>query len=310
MRHVLIGFALTGLLIAGCNQFQAYRGSTPPPQVATAPAAVPTAEQLVNYVNANAARIQTLKCDDLDLDAKQGHQPVGLRGWMVCQKPRSFRMGAKVLGKQELDMGSNDNEFWYWIGKAEPPYLVHCSYQDLQAGRVRQMPFPFQPEWVMEALGMSEYAPAVREDGSQRYQVRATATNLELIEEARSPQGAPIRKVTVFFRGQAQGNTPQVTDHILQDATGKEICRAHITAVQGDPRGSGAVIPHKVALTWPAERVELKMTLDGLKVNAPLSPHEQQALFKRPNMNNVQSYDLARGLDNPNGRLQRAGLFR
>ena len=308
MRHIPIGLGLGALaVLVGCNQFQAYRGTTPPPgPVARVPATTPTATQLVEYLNKNAGRIQTLDCGDLDLDAKQGHQPVSLRGWMVCQKPRSFRMGAKVLGKQELDMGSNDNEFWYWIGKNEPPYLFHCSYPDMQAGKAR-MPFPFQPEWLMEAMGMSEYAPAVREDGSQRYQVKATPSSLELIEESRSPQGAPIRKVTVFNRGEAQGNVPQVTAHILQDGNGKEICGAYITEVQGDPRGSGAVIPHKVRLSWPAERIELKMKLDGLTVNAALPPQRQQTLFSRPQMRNVQTYDLARGLDNPAGRVQRAG---
>lgn len=305
MRNISIGLGVF-LFLVGCNQFQAFRGNAPPPQVAQTPAATPTIPQLVDYLNLNSRRIQTLDCDDLDLDAKQGHQPVSLRGWMVCQKPRSFRMGAKLLGKQELDMGSNSNEFWYWIGKAEPPYLFHCAYQDLQAGKAR-MPFPFQPEWVMEALGMSEYAPATREDGSQRYTLKELPTTLELIEETRSPEGAPIRKVTVFYRGEARGTTPQVTAHILQDGNGKEICGAYITEVQGDPRGSGAVVPRRVRLSWPAERVELKMKLDGVTLNGALPPQRVQTLFTRPQMRNVQTFDLARGPDNPPGRVQRTG---
>jgi hypothetical protein len=141
--------------------------------------------------------------------------------------------------------------------------------------------------------------------------VRATTSTLDLIEETRSPQGALLRKVTVFNRGQAQGTTPQVTAHILQDATGKEICSAFITEVQGDPRGSRAVIPRKVRLVWPDQRIELKMRLDGLAVNAALAPQRQQTLFTRPRMNNVQTFDLARGVDSPPSRVQRtAGIMR
>jgi hypothetical protein len=303
MRHVPLALGFGSLLLlAGCNQFHPMRNGPAPQQpVATRPTETPTAAALVAYLNDNARRMQSLDCADLDLDARQGLQSVGLRGWLVCQKPRNFRMGAKVVGNQAVDMGSNDREFWYWISKAEPPYLFHCSYEDFARGQA-QMPFPFQPEWIMEALGMAEYG------APENYKVAATPTTIELIEETRTSQGTPVRKVTVFSRNPAQGNAPQVTAHILQDAGGKEICSAQISEVQQD-RATGAIIPKRVRLVWPVEKMELKMKLDNVTLNQALAEQQATRLFTRPQLSNVKSYDLARGLDNPPSQVRRTGGF-
>src|SRR5262249_29185997 len=141
---------------AGCssmNRSVAVRPNTTPVAASTR---TPTTTELVEYLNRNGKQIQSLECQDLDLDCKQRNQPVGLRGKMTCAKPRNFRMGASVVGSEGVALGSNAQEFWYWISKADPPYLFHCSYTDLARGQVN-MPFPFQPEWVMEALGMGDY---------------------------------------------------------------------------------------------------------------------------------------------------------
>jgi hypothetical protein len=300
MRQIPLVLGLGGVLVAaGCNQMQPMRPGPAAQQNTRVSTNAPSAADLVEYMNRNARLVQRIECGDLDMDASQGRQQVGLRGKLVCQKPRDFRMSGKVLGKDEVDMGSNDQEFWYWIGKAEPPYLFHCSYTDFNQGRAR-MPFPFQPEWIMEGLGMAEYG------APDHYKVNVTPQTVELIEETRSSQGTPVRKVTVFSRVPAQGNQPQVTAHILQDASGKEICSAHIVEVQQD-RATSAIVPRRIELRWPAEQMTLKMKLDQVTVNPSISQQKAAVLFTRPKLTGVQSYDLARGLDTQGGQVQRTG---
>lgn len=296
MRHVMTSVGLgTLLLLAGCKNWDNQRPSRDGP-IQTGRA--PTAEQLVKYLNDNARRVQGLECRDLDIDARQGGQVVGLNGTMVCQQPRNFRMQAKLLGQPAVDLGSNDQEFWYWISKVEPvPYVFHCSYEDFGRGNVR-MPFPFQPDWVIEAMGIAPY------DETKKYEVRETQTTVELIERAASPQGQPVRKVTVFSRGTASGARPQVSAHLLQDAAGKEIASAHISEVRYD-NASGAVLPRRLQLVWPSEKIEMKLTLDGVKV-APIDPQRSAAIFNRQTLKSLPSYDLARPDGQPSS-LQRTG---
>lgn len=287
----------TVLLLAGCNQFRGWHGGPTGETKAVRPdAPQPTAEALVNYLNDCSRRLQSIDCSELDLDAKQNMNGGSLRGWMVCSKPRSFRMTAKLVGKDVADMGSNEQEFWWWIGQSDPPYLFHCSYDAMQNNRVR-MSLPFQPEWMLEALGMAEYGPA------QNYTINVTQNTIELSEQSQTPSGQPVRKVTVFARGVTQGSVPQVTAHILQDAKGGVICAAYITEVTRDP--SGAIVPKRVRLECPQDRMELKMTLRSVTINQPIEQQRAVRLFSRPQLAGVAAYDLARAADAPTSQAIR-----
>ena len=297
MRIIWSALAVaTVVVVLGCNSVPFMR-SGQPTQGLRVNSATPTAADLVASLNDNARRVQALECRDVDLDCTKAWESVGLRAVMVCQKPRSFRMNAKVMGNTAVDLGSNDREFWYWISKAEPPYLFHCSYDDYARAQTRK-PYPFQPDWIIEALGISEFDP------SKNYEVVPAGNSIDLVEKSLSPQGQPVRKVTRLSRG--QNRQIQVTAHLLQDAAGHEICSAYVSDVQQDPT-TGAILPRQVLLVWPAERIKMKMRFDRFTVNPPLTPDRIALLFNRPMLQNVSSYDLARGLDVPAGQLRPAG---
>jgi hypothetical protein len=286
-----VGLA-TLLLLVGCDsKWGLLRSSQDTAQI---PAQTPTTTQLVTYLNQCSQQIQTLECAELDLDCQQRLQSFGLHGRMTCQKGHNFRLVADALGNRQVDMGSNEQEFWWWIAKGDP-YLIHCSYQDLSHGV--NMPFPFQPDWVMEALGMAEYGPA------EQYRLVVRSDTLELIQETVNSQRQKVFKVTVFHRAPCRPPKPQVIAHKLQDARGKDICSATITEVQVVDKN--VVIPKRIVLDWPAERVQLKMKLDDVTLNRRLDPQLASSLFNRPIMPNVPGFDLAtRSVD---GEVRRAG---
>jgi hypothetical protein len=291
---LVIGLATT-LLMCGCSDTKWSLLRKDPDNVRVAGGDTPKADDLIAYLNAVNQRLTTLECKEVELNIKSGIQEFGAEGKMVCQKPLNFRLVANVIGNPQADIGSNQNEFWYWIAKNDPPYLVHCSYQDLQRGNVR-IPFPFQPEWAMEAMGMAEYKPG-------QYQVAKRGNKYELIGETVS-QGQRVQKVTVF---NSERSNVQVTDHQLRTPAGKVICSAHIKDAQII---NGAVVPRKITFAYPAEKLELSMTLFAspkqVTVNREISAEQTSALFTRPKMEGIQSYDLARGLNTPS-QLQRAG---
>jgi hypothetical protein len=285
------------MVLAGCNSWPHVRQNGPATPTARIPSAVPTSADLVAYLNDNADRMSSLECQSLFLDASHRMQTVGLTGQMVCQKPRNFRMVARVGGNPMVDLGSNNQEFWYWISKNDPPYLFHCAHSEFGQARAR-MPFPFQPDWIVEALGMLKYDP------SHTYQVVTKPQSLELVEQATSPQGQQVRKVTVFSRGQ---NNVQVTAHVLQDAAGKEICSAYVTEVQQD-RNTGAIFPKRVELVWPAEHIKLKMKLDDVTVNAQIDDSRVGMLFTRPSLKSIKSFNLASGREDGDVRRMSGAL--
>lgn len=247
---------------------------------------LPTAQQMVEYLNDNARRIQAIQCNSVAIDCKQGNQNApGLDGMVVLQKPNMFRLKAKVLGQNAVDLGSNQEEFWYWISKADPPYVFHCSHAAMAAGQVR-MPFPFQPEMILAAMGIAEYDP------NKPYEVKANGQLAELRERVSSPQGKVVTRVTVFQRAPAQAGKPQVLGHVLYDEAGKVICSVQVQEIQV-VRQTGAVLPQKVVFQWPDQQVEMTMRF-GEFVNTEITPERSAALFSRRDLGNLPGFDLAR----------------
>jgi hypothetical protein len=248
----------------------------------------------------NAQRINTLRCDDMEVMVQRGLgvvQKISLPGKVACQRPRNFRMDAGAIGSSEVDLGSNDQEFWFWIKRNDPPYQFYCPYSALTEGKGLKIPFPFQPEWVMETLGMGNYGPATR------YQLVVEPDRYKLIERTQGPQGNMVRKIIVFNKWEARGNAPQVTDYLLiDDRTNQEICSAKITEVQTGPQGG--VVPRRMVLYYPEAKVRMTLTMPRASFNTALPP----TLFVRQPLRSGPSYNMATGrLDSQPSGFQRAG---
>jgi hypothetical protein len=292
MRLYGAGLGLIALLLPGCVPWL----NTRPPADRGIPVESMTAEKVVASLNDNARRVQALRSNSLDITTTEGLQSFNTRGMMVFQKPRNLRLNVTALGKQEADIGSNDQEFWWWISRGDP-YLYHVSHTDFANSR-GQIPLPFQPDWIIEALGVGEYDP------HKQYQLKGNGNTLELEEMGQAPDGRTVRKVTSLTR------TPQnkiiVSAHRVDDVKGQRIFSARITDVQRDPR-TDALLPKVVELSWPAQKLRMTLRLNELIVNPELPPPGSSQLFARPNLVGVRSVDLARGADAPTGSLQRAG---
>ena len=301
MRHVgaILGLAVLAAL-SGCastrwNFLNPDKAANVKPTGPAAPA-LPAASY-VAYLNDNAGRVQSVQVSDLVVTCKMGLKSIDVMGKMVTEKPRNFRMKATVFGSDAVDLGSNSDEFWFWISKNEPPYQFYCPYKDLAERPIPHLPMPFQPEWVMEAMGLGPYGPA------DKYTVEADADTVRLVEKARSPQGQAVRKVIVMKRHEVRPPHPQVVAYLLvDDATGKEIVSAHILDVTVD-RPTGAIVPRRLELRWPAQRTTLTLNMSGTVINAQVPP----TAFVRQQLNGVPSFNLARGqLDATGTSIQRA----
>jgi hypothetical protein len=298
MRPITAGFLATLMLtICGCVMpwMRTDKGDiTPPPNPAVG--RTPDAAQLVKYLNDNADRIPGLQAEYAS-DCKQDRQSVGIDGQIACSAPRNFRLKGYAVGQSVVDIGSNETEFWYWISKAPQPYVYHCSYADLARGGVR-LPFPFQPDMIVAAMGVAKYDPA------KTYRIKESAKYLELIEDAVTPEGQPVDKVTVFNRIEVHGRDPQVVGHLLKTKQGHIMAYATIQRVAQD-RTTGAIVPQQVVLNWPDQKMQMDLHLKDIRVRG-FDQREAEGRFSRRDLMRMQSFDLARNaLD---GAVQPAGF--
>ena len=296
MANTAGGLALLAPFVLGCSLLPGVRDNIkPPPPATAAPGSKPTVESLVEYLNQQASRVQNLRAT-VDIDAKGGTQVIGLSGRIAAQKPLQFRLMADVLAKSMVDIGSNNDEFWYWIARDDPPYLYHCAYKDLATGKVN-VPFPFQPDMVLAALGMAEYDPKAK------YELRKQERVWELVQSTVSANGQKVTRITVFNKEISKPGLPQVLGHAIMDASGKLVCKAVVEKVKED-RDTNSKLPSVVKIEWPSMKMSMKLMLHNIETNK-IDDATSARLFTRTGLK-YEPFDLARGRATPTS-LQQTG---
>lgn len=159
-RHALPLLVLVGLFSlcgASCpttrNPF--YRQPVIPVLPANA-----TLEQVVQVVNTNSAKIQTLSTSDALLSVPS--VPT-LRADIAFQRPGRLRLRASSVLGAELDLGSNDELFWFWVGHSDPA-VYYCRHDQFETSRARNL-LPLRPENLVDALGVTGFDPGLPHQG-------------------------------------------------------------------------------------------------------------------------------------------------
>ncbi|MER3442533.1 MAG: hypothetical protein C4296_14375 [Gemmataceae bacterium] len=279
------GCCLAAALVAGCASGPLAR-QTPTPSERLSP------QQVVHYLNANNQAVRSLECQRVSITVRQGVQTFSLNGMLAYEKPRNFRLLATAAGSTQADLGSNDQEFWFWLKRADPPALYYCSYEDLP--RCHSLRIPLHPDWVAEALCLQEFLPPEHYRSSQKDDA------LFLLTAATTPQGQPLQKwIVVAMSGPSRG---RIRSLHLRANTGRDLWSAHIEEYQN----VGAVfIPRKVTIACPEEKLELRLKLDGCRLNGLVAGQYNPTLFQRPRLPGVQDVDLARLEPPPPAAIQR-----
>jgi hypothetical protein len=287
----------------GCKWIEDMKSSAQAKGKPTDKVAEVQADKLVNFLNERADRMRSVEYSDtrMRVSGKGIPIPATLDGNLAAMQPRMFRLVSSArLADAKLDMGSNDKEFWVFVkgpGGEEPMY-VFASHEDFATGRAK-MPggIPFEPDWVMQALGMTtfpstnQYAVAINER-DRTYTLSWTAP---------TPTGA-VRKEIVFDADAATGTRPQVKKHIIKNVkTNSVIAVAEIKTAQTERVGivngtqlpAAVQYPTHIVLKWIDPHFEMDLNLDKATVNASFTDDpSRRGLFARPNMKGA--VDLAR----------------
>ncbi len=175
----LILFVTVVVLIAGSgascpNVIRGYQvGVMPLPR--TLPAQ-PTREQIIAAVEDNTSRVRSYSASQAVLSVPGVPR---LSAQVACEPPRRFRLRAQTsLTGNELDIGSNDDLFWLWIRRHEPPIMLFCQHDQYEQSSARQV-VPIRADWMPELLGLVRFSPQDRHEGpfvaaDGRLEIRST----------------------------------------------------------------------------------------------------------------------------------------
>ena len=234
----------------------------------------PTVEEVVAHLNGNVDRLHSWRTSGARIRANN----IPLTADLAVEKGQRMRLVVNSVVGTEVDLGSNDEVFWFWAKRNNPPHVFYANHEHLERAR-QQLQIPFEPAWLLEALSMERFdAEALTlEKHSEPDKCRLVATSA-------GPTGAPMRKDVVvdLQRG-------LVLEHSVFNASGFRIARAGLSQHGRDVK-SGVVLPHKIQLEWPQAELSLQMIFDKLDINPPSIP---QQVWAMPEMSGYRLVNLA-----------------
>ncbi len=251
---LIVVVGLFGLSGASCPQTRPEPRILPPR---------PTLSQVIQAVNNNNSRIQSFSTTQASLSVPG---IPSLRANLAFERPRRFRLRADLLGSPELDLGSNESQFWFWVKRNEQPAVYFCAHDQFATSPARQM-VPVDPTWLIEALGVVELDPAAVHDGP----IMQPRDRLEIRTTRQTPAGPALRSLVI------DAGTGWVLQQHLFDAQGRMIAKSVASRHRRDPL-SGVVMPRVVKLDFPTANPPFSMRIDlgNLQINRPLEGDPNQ----------------------------------
>jgi hypothetical protein len=234
----------------------------------------PTLEQVIDVVNKNSSQIRSFSTNRASISGKGFPS---LTADIAFERPQEFRLRAGTSFGQELDLGSNDELFWFWVKRSQTPGVFYCRHDQFAASQARQMT-PFEPQWLIEALGVVEF------DRGLPNKLKILPNDRLSIDTFRNTPEGPVAKVTIL-----DGSQGWILEQHLFDARGRLMARSITSGHRVDPL-SGLVMPTVVQIDCPSGQMSMRIDLGNVEINR-LSA-DRTALWSMPNYPNAPAIDM------------------
>jgi hypothetical protein len=274
---LLLTVGLFGLSGASCPQM-VRQYANPLPRVLPAS---PTLEQVIEVVNRNSSQIQSFSTGRASLS---GSGFPSLTASVAFQRARRFRLQAGTGFGAEMDLGSNDGLFWFWVKRSQPPAIYFCRHDQFATSQAKKVT-PFEPQWLIEALGVMEF------DRALPHQMTLLPNDRIKIDTIRDTPEGPIAKVTII-----DGSQGWVLEQHVYDACRRLAASAVASGHRRDPL-TGLVMPTVVDINSPQAQLRMRIDLGNVEINRMAD--DRPALWTMPSYPGASLVDMG----DPNFRL-------
>lgn len=271
-----VATACVMLLATGCTLNRAALNAPP-----VAFQQQPTLLQVVEQVNGNSSRVQQLHSEDVRLSIEG--LPISLTANLDYDRPSRFRLSGETFRGRELDLGCNDQEYWFWGRDNKPPTVFH-GRQDQFFQSAAQQFLPMPPYWLAEALGVVYLDPNHEHTGPFASE---TPGLLQIQSYIPTPGGNLLRKLEIDQRRGLvmQQRIYDSNNQLLAAAQAKDF---HYDALQS------VSLPHRIAVQLPPAGLSFDFEVDRYTINQGATDPN---LWTKPEIPNHRYRDLANPAD-------------
>lgn len=274
-------------------------------QVTTAPLKAATPQQLIDYINNVASRIQSMQAT-VDIATSVGGEKKGkvvdyqeIRGYVLARKPAMLRMIGllPIVRNRAFDMVSDGRQFKLWI---PPKNKFVIGSNDVSHASTNPME-NIRPQHIYDALLLRAIDPkdeiavvdsdfeTVTDEKSQKLQ----QPDYEVIVVHKEEQGWYLSRKVIFSRTDLLPHR-----QLIYDERGNLVTDAHYEDFKDY---IGIMFPNQIDIWRPQEEYAITLKMVKLQLNQPLTD-EQFALQQPPgaevvNLDQHSSMSQAPGLD-------------
>lgn len=206
--------------------------------------------QTLDIINSKNNQITSIYLENMSIYLQQGRLKAKVYGFLAMEKDKKFRLiiNHKLFGK-EIDIGSNEESFWFWSKRMKPPYLHYANHKDLNKTFLRMA---LNPEWLLESLNVN-------------------------VVDVKNIQTNKFKDYYSVFQPRVDSFGQPVTVVLLIDPK-KQICIGRYLynsdnqlIASAEYRNFNQNIPLNILIIWYEEQITLNLDLTNISVNQNLN---------------------------------------
>jgi hypothetical protein len=234
-------------------------------------------DQVIAAVNQNSAKLTSYQTNNASITVPGMPAIPLLKGNIAAQRPGRVRLQASTLMGPEVDLGANDELFWFWIKRNEPPALYFARHNQF-CGSAAQKLMPIEPQWLLDALGFVEFRPTDRHEGP----LPLGDGKIEVKSIVAGRCGTMTKRTVIDAR------LAWVLEQHLYDANGALVASSIAKSHRYD-NVAGVSIPQEIQIDVPASELSLSIDVGRVAINT-LTDSPQ--LWTMPTMSGTSQVDL------------------
>ena len=275
---VFITFPLTGCLF--------HSRKVPPRQVSKAPLKTATQAELIEYVNTQARRVQSMQAT-VDIDTSVGGVKKGkvtdykeIRGYVLARKPAMLRMIGlmPIVRNRAFDMVSDGQVFKLWI-PVKNRFII--GRNDVETHNIQQPLENLRPQQIYDALLLPQI--------DQKNEITVVENSTEIVQDAKGHNlEQPDYEIDVIRNGD-QGwflarkilfSRNDLLPHrqLIYNSSGDLVSDIHYESYKDF---SGVNFPSAIEIWRPQEEYDITLKIVKLQLNEPLT-NDKFALEQPP----------------------------
>jgi len=274
LRYRWIFLFLAVLPLSGCL-FRSRRVE----HTATAHLKTATQAELIDYINSQAAKLQTLQAT-VDIDTTVGGAKQGkvtdyqqIRGYVLARKPAMLRMIGllPIVRNRAFDMVSDGQNFKLWI---PPKNRFVEGRNDVKTPNPKNPLENMRPQFIYQALLLEGINPpdiAVLENGEETVTDKGHKVqqqDYEIVVISKGERGWFLSRKIIFSRTDLLPHR-----QIIYDENGSPVTESRY---DGYKEQGGVNFPWQIEIKRPQEEYDITLTIVKLQLNEPLADDKFQ----------------------------------